>query len=781
MRKNLPVTDKEVMLSPDTLIVSKTDLKGIVTYVNRDFLEISGFSEAELIGESHNLVRHPDMPIEAFRDLWDTLKQNRPWTGYVKNRCKNGDYYWVEANVTPIWENASVTGFMSVRRRADQAVVRQVDEVYRQFREKRQGPLQIVRGAAVSGGEGLAAKLRDMSISTKLNLLGLFMTATLLSLGFAGDRLGVGGPLIAVGGAVLGFVLLRRVAAAVLQPLKTVGDTVKKIAAGEYANKFDFNRNDELGVVLQSMQAMQIKLGCDVAEANRIGEENLRVRIGLDNVATNVMIADDALNIIYMNRAIHEMFAAAESDIRKDLPQFSRATLIGANIDIFHKNPAHQRRLLGQLTGPHRVLLQLGGRRFSLMVTPVSNDRRQRVGFAVEWLDRTAEVAVEEEVAEIVSAAARGDFAQRVVVNGKSGFFLRLANDVNQLLSISEQGLDDIALVLGAMADGDLTKTIAANYEGTLGRLKDDANLTVNRLREIVDRIKQSTDAINTAAKEIAAGNQDLSSRTEEQASSLEETASSMEQLTSTVKQNAENSRQANQLAASAQQIAVRGGEIVGQVVQTMGAIHQSSRKIAEIIGVIDGIAFQTNILALNAAVEAARAGEQGRGFAVVASEVRNLAQRSAAAAKEIKGLISDSVEKVETGNKLVDQAGQTMEDVVSSVRRVATIMADISAASREQSSGIDQVCLAVTQMDEVTQQNAALVEQAAAAAESLEEQVRRLAEAVSVFQLAESGPVGKMASRVAPGRQQQSRAERLGARKAPAFPASLDDEWEEF
>ncbi|WP_428826942.1 methyl-accepting chemotaxis protein [Azonexus sp. IMCC34842] len=781
MKKNLPVTDQEVVLSPDTLIVSKTDLKGIITYVNRDFLEISGFAEAELIGEPHNLVRHPDMPVEAFRDLWDTLKQNRPWTGYVKNRCKNGDYYWVEANVTPIWENASVTGYMSVRRRADPAVVRQVDEVYRQFREKRQGRLQIVRGAAVSGGEGWAGKLRDMSLSTKLNLVGLCMTAMLLILGFAGDRLGVGAPLIAVGGSVIGFVLLRLVAAGVLQPLRAVSDTFQKIAAGQYANKFDFNRNDELGQVLQSMQAMQIKLGCDVAEANRIGEENLRVRIGLDNVATNVMIADDALNIIYMNRAIHEMFAAAESDIRKDLPQFSRAALIGTNIDIFHKHPAHQRGLLAGLTGTHRALIELGGRTFSLAVTPVINERRQRVGFAVEWLDRTAEVAVEEEVADIVSGAARGDFARRVTVDGKSGFFLRLANDLNQLLTISQQGLDDIAHVLGAMADGDLTKTISANYEGTFGRLKDGANLTVNRLREIVDHIKQSTDAINTAAKEIAAGNQDLSSRTEEQASSLEETASSMEQLTSTVKQNAENSRQANELAGSAQQVAVKGGEIVGQVVLTMSAIHQSSRKIAEIIGVIDGIAFQTNILALNAAVEAARAGEQGRGFAVVATEVRNLAQRSAAAAKEIKGLISDSVEKVETGNKLVDQAGQTMEDVVGSVRRVATIMADISAASREQSSGIEQVCLAVTQMDEVTQQNAALVEQAAAAAESLEEQVHSLAEAVSVFQLAESGPVGKMASRVPPGRQQQSRAERLGARKAPALPASLDDEWEEF
>ena len=775
-----------MVLQPDTLIVSKTDLKGLITYVNRDFVSISGFTESELIGEPHNLVRHPDMPVEAFEDLWETLKQNRPWTGYVKNRCKSGDYYWVEANATPIWENGVVTGYMSVRRKADPAVVRQVDEIYRQFREKRQGNLKIVRGAAVAGGEGLGATLRDVSLSTAFNLLGLFMAVVFLVLGLAGNQLGMGAPILAVVAAVAAFAALRVIASGILRPLGTVTDTFRSIAAGEYGNKFDFNRNDEIGKVLQAMQAMQIKLGCDVAEANRVAEENLRIRIGLDNVATNVMIADDGLNIIYMNKAINEMFAVAESDIRRDMPQFSTAGLIGTNIDGFHKNPAHQRGMLEKLTATYRASIRLGGRTFSLAVTPVANERGQRLGYAVEWLDRTAEVAVEDEVAEIVGAAARGDFSRRISGNGKSGFFLRLTDDLNRLLEISNHGLNDIASVLGAMAEGDLTKRISADYDGTFGQLKDDANTTVERLSAIVEQIKEATDAINTAAKEIAAGNQDLSSRTEEQASSLEETASSMEQLTSTVKQNADNARQANELAGSAQGVAVKGGEVVSQVVQTMSAIHQSSNKIADIIGVIDGIAFQTNILALNAAVEAARAGEQGRGFAVVATEVRNLAQRSAAAAKEIKGLISDSVEKVEVGNKLVDQAGRTMEEVVSSIRRVARIMADISEASREQSAGIEQVCLAINQMDEVTQQNAALVEEAAAAAESLEEQANSLADTVSVFYLGEAvrgrpslaAPTGEFDAAVGDG---SSSASRLGGRKAPQLAASLDDEWEEF
>jgi len=259
------------------------------------------------------------------------------------------------------------------------------------------------------------------------------------------------------------------------------------------------------------------------------------------------------------------------------------------------------------------------------------------------------------------------------------------------------------------------------------------------QLSSIVRGIKSSSDTITGAASEIAAGNADLSSRTEQQASSLEETASSMEELTGTVKQNAENARQANQLAAGASSVAVKGGEVVSQVVSTMSSINESSRKIADIIGVIDGIAFQTNILALNAAVEAARAGEQGRGFAVVASEVRTLAQRSAAAAKEIKGLITDSVNKVGDGTRLVDQAGKTMQEIVESVKRVTDIMAEIAAASQEQTSGIEQVNQAIVQMDQATQQNAALVEQAAAAAESMQAQAQGLTKAVSIFKLSAS------------------------------------------
>jgi methyl-accepting chemotaxis protein len=341
--------------------------------------------------------------------------------------------------------------------------------------------------------------------------------------------------------------------------------------------------------------------------------------------------------------------------------------------------------------------------------------------------------------------------------------------------------------VAETVSAGDLTSDIVVDSTDETGQLMAALKAMNDSLVGIVGQVRSGTDTIGTASAEIASGNLDLSSRTEEQASSLEETASSMEELTSTVKFNAENARQANQLAITASQVATQGGAVVSEVVATMGSINDSSRKIVDIISVIDGIAFQTNILALNAAVEAARAGEQGRGFAVVASEVRNLAQRSAAAAKEIKALIGDSVAKVDTGSRLVDEAGKTMAEVVASIARVTSIMNEITTASDEQRDGIEQVNMAITQMDSVTQQNAALVEEAAAAAASMQDQAARLSEVVGVFKLNQlaapraAAPRQPVAARPAPALRQAARVPAPAVRKPAVALAATKDEWEEF
>ncbi|HHA2821374.1 TPA: methyl-accepting chemotaxis protein [Stenotrophomonas maltophilia] len=394
------------------------------------------------------------------------------------------------------------------------------------------------------------------------------------------------------------------------------------------------------------------------------------------------------------------------------------------------------------------------------------------------------------EIKQLASAAAAGDFSRRGDAQRFDHDFRLMLENLNAMMAVSDDNLGKLSQLLSAIAEGDLTARMHGDYQGVFARMRDDANTTVAQLTQIVGQIQASASSITLAAGEIASGNSDLSRRTEQQAANLEETAASMEELTSTVRQNAEHARQANQLAIGAHGVASQGGDVVGQVVTTMSAIEASSKKIAEIISVIDGIAFQTNILALNAAVEAARAGEQGRGFAVVASEVRTLAQRSAAAAKEIKGLIDDSVGKVAEGSSLVHQAGSTMGEIVASVQRVTDIMAEISAASQEQSAGIEQVNQTVVQMDETTQQNAALVEEATAAARAMEDQAAQLADAVAIFRLDNqvSAAVKAATERVEPARITTMARPQLTRTPAPVHRSSnastfvaSDSDWQEF
>jgi methyl-accepting chemotaxis protein len=572
--------------------------------------------------------------------------------------------------------------------------------------------------------------------------------------------------------------MLERLSSTYRAQIKLGGRTLTVVA-----NPVMSDKGERLGAVVE-WQDITVELAAE-EKAAKLAAENARVRSALDNCSTNVMIADADRNIIYMNKTVTAMLQNAEADLRKALPNFTVSKLIGSSIDGFHKNPEHQKRLLATFTSTYRTQIEVGGRTFALVANPVMSDSGERLGSVVEWNDRTLEVDVEREVASLVSAAAAGDFSQRIEESSKSGFFLNLASGLNQLMSTADQGLRDVARVLGALAEGDLTQRITADYQGTFGQLKDFSNETAGSLSRMLGQIREAADTIYTAASEISAGNTDLSSRTEEQASSLEETASSMEELTSTVKLNADNARQANSLAVNASEVAVDGGSVVEQVVRTMSSINESSRKIADIISVIDGIAFQTNILALNAAVEAARAGEQGRGFAVVAGEVRTLAQRSAAAAKEIKTLISDSVDKVENGNALVAQAGKTMSEIVTAIKRVTDIMAEIAAASAEQSTGIEEVNGAVSQMDEMTQQNAALVEEAAASAESLLEQASVLSQSVAVFKFEHSSSPqpARPAARPALPRPAAAanRTERAQPKPLPKPGKSQDDDWEEF
>ena len=527
----------------------------------------------------------------------------------------------------------------------------------------------------------------------------------------------------------------------------------------------------------------------DVTEARQKEIEVIRLQSAVDGAEANLMICDTDLNITYVNPSVIEMLENRATELRDIYPGFDAKNLVGQNIDQFHKNPSHQRSLLGNAANlPVNAEIKVGSLEFSVNATAITDHEGKLMGNMVEWRDITEQKDAERQIQDLIENAVQGQLDSRIDTSAFSGFMKTLGEGVNQLMEAVVTPVREVQRVMAALAEGDLTQSMDGDFSGEFAQLRDATNSSIKNLLNMVSEIRGAADSIQSSSGEIAQGNADLSQRTEEQASSLEETASSMEEMTSTVKQNADNARQANQLAAAAREEAEKGGAVVSNAVNAMSAINDSSKQIADIIGVIDEIAFQTNLLALNAAVEAARAGEQGRGFAVVAGEVRNLAQRSAGAAKEIKGLIKDSVEKVEEGSRLVDESGSTLDEIVNAVKKVSDIISEISAASDEQSTGIEEVNKAISSMDEMTQQNAALVEEAAAAGEAMNDQTRAMNELMDFFEVGEEGAEAPVTTAPSPSPSQPRTVGRAAAATMPKSAApkkrkSVDDsdEWEEF
>jgi methyl-accepting chemotaxis protein len=530
--------------------------------------------------------------------------------------------------------------------------------------------------------------------------------------------------------------------------LNQIKNAAELLAAGQFPDRVGVESKDELRVIGDSIeQAVGTLRGFAKAQQDLFASHqagNIDERLDTERFAGSYGVMADDLNTLVASHI------AVQQRIVEIVAQYGRGDL---SQDI-ERYPGQKARITEAMDAVKAGMLRVNG-----------------------------------EIKALVDAAVEGDFSRRGDAEAYEFVYREMVEDLNTLMESAHRGVSEVGALLAAVSDGDLTRHADENLPGQFGELARNANRTVAQLSGIVGQIRQGSQLINTAAAEISSGNNDLSARTEQQAASLEETASSMEELTSTVRQNADNARQANQLAMGAADVAQQGGAVVSQVVETMGAINASSRKIVDIISVIDGIAFQTNILALNAAVEAARAGEQGRGFAVVAAEVRSLAQRSAQAAKEIKGLITDSVDKVGEGTQLVDQAGRTMSEIVDSVKRVADIIADIAAASQEQSSGIEQVNQAILHMDESTQQNATLVEEASAAARSLEQQAVQLVETVAAFRLdAAQAEVSAALARVAepvratPPRTREPAPAAVAVPKARRAAATSNEQhWQEF
>ncbi len=511
------------------------------------------------------------------------------------------------------------------------------------------------------------------------------------------------------------FFMARRITS----PVNRMREAVGQLAAGEATDIPGEERKDELGDLARSLR-----------QVHEAGVAAARIKSGLDNASVNVMIASPEGKVIYANKALLAFFQTHAVSFRKQFPTFSAEQIIGATLDQFHKGAGWKEKNIPM------ARIKVDELTLQLAVNPIIDAEGKHIGTITEWRNLTDDLAAIDEVTDIVNAAARGDFSGRIREDNKSGALKDLAHGQNRINTIVEAAMEEFSQTLVRVAEGDLIVRVGSTYEGRFMQLANGINDTISRLADTVATIQRSARDLNRAATEINSGATDLAKRTEEEASSLEETAATTEELAASVKQTADSSKVANELSDKARLLASDGGAIVHQAINAMERIEDASRKITDIIAVIDDIAFQTNLLALNAAVEAARAGEAGKGFAVVASEVRTLAQRSGQAARDIKELIVGSAGQVVEGVKLVHETGRALDNIVAASGEVAQMIATIHSAASEQANGIEEMSTAVARIDEMTQQNSALAEESAASAAELMKQLERLNSLVAMFRI---------------------------------------------
>lgn len=731
MKNNGHVTGIEQTLETGSILVSKTDLKGTITYCNSAFIAISGFKEKELLGTNHNLVRHPDMPTEAFKDLWDCMKAGQPWSGVVKNRCKNGDHYWVSANVTPIFRHGKVVEYMSLRTQPTREDIQKAEALYRDIREKRK-VLTPTLPTGLSALWGNLSASRFMHLAIAAVILMQLTTILMINQGLSDQILMTALGVSALMTLLFGLAVTRKT----LKPLKYAYKKLNQISGGDYFDWVTTTRNDEFGQLLVALRSMQTQLGFEVLDTKEQAVKTNRIKTALDSTSGNIMIADANHDIIYLNKTLNQTFKNIEADIKVTLPNFDTDTLLGSNIDIFHKNPAHQRRMLEAMRSTVSADLQINNTHLRFVANPIFEADGTRAGTVVEWIDKTAQVQIENEIETIVDNARHGDLNENLDTTGREGFIERLSTSINELLDVNRTIIEETNQSLSALARGDLTQTVNGEYQGAFGELKENINGSIANLTQMLTQIKETTDGVVNSISEISEGNRSLSQRTEMQVTTLEKSAAAMEEINGTIQHSAEHALEASRVAADASAKATAGGTVLEKSRRAMDEIKEANTRISSITEVIDGIAFQTNLLALNASVEAAHAAEHGGGFSVVAEEVRNLARRSADAAKEVQDLVKDTLEKVAVGTELVTTSGKTLEEIIEESGRVSGVIQEISNASQEQAVGAEEVNRSLVELDQSTQANAALAEETSAANMQVLQDIQILSNMVDSFKV---------------------------------------------
>ncbi len=724
MKLNMPVTDTEVEMDDNSFLVSKTDLKGRIIYCNQDFIDISGFTRDELIGKSHNIVRHPDMPPEAFADLWSTVKKGHPWVGMVKNRTKSGDYYWVEANVAPLLKDGQVYEYVSLRRKPTREQILEAEELYGKIRSQSYKPslrerlnrfnpfnrfglvVKLLTPGMVAGGMAMIVATYIMSLmsgagvseSQVLSIQAVVATSTALAIAFL------------VSGALLHRLVVRK--------LNSASGIMRRITDNNFMDRIDTSGEDEIGKLMRNLKIMQTKIGYEVYDTRYAAEDGRRIASAVGVSSTGIMICNDRYEITFANDSSEKMLAdllsaggaVENSAVRHKLVDRSVQELLQGEMDV------------EQIESSCDIELALGEKIFAVSLSPVFGDNGNKIGLVLEWVDRTENVSCENELHQVVQAASSGVLDERIDEANKHGFFRTVSRAINTMLDNTSSSINDVAHVLQSLAQGDLTQKVESDYEGVFAQLKQDINTTVDSLRKVIAGINQDSIGNANTASELSGTATDMGQGASEQAASLEQISSAMEEMSSNIRQSANNASQTGEIALQASANAADSGQTVKQAVTAMN-------HIAEKITIIEEIARQTNLLALNAAIEAARAGEHGKGFAVVASEVRKLAERSQKAAAEIAELSGETV-------SVAEEAGKKIDSLVPNIQKTAELVQEISVASREQDVGADEINRALQQLDQVVQRSAASAEQLASSAAELSAKAEQQRDAMRYFNL---------------------------------------------
>ena len=729
MRDNGSVTNHEYPLSPETTIVSRTDLHGNILSANEAFIEASGFEWKDLLGQPHNVLRHPDVPEAVFKDFWTTIEAGKPWSQIVKNRRKNGDHYWVVANATPVFEQGNIVGYMSVRTPATDAQKQAATQIYKEIEA---GSIKLKNGDI----QKLSNRFHLLNHYNPSTVIGVLMVPLIAAV-FLPSIFSTGLPDILFE-SIAGLLSLLILYTVYLgnKRMAHLARLITSISEGHFDNAIPTEGKSLTSEVMARLKSMQIKLGADFDDVKTSLNYAQRIESALNATSSNVIVADRFHSIIFLNESVQKMLKDIEPEVQKVLPHFEADNLMLQSMDIFHKHPEHQRQLIDELTETFRSHIKIGSETVELIVNPILDKNGDRIGTVTEWKRNTAQLLVEQEISDIVSNAAKGELKERIHPEGLTGFEKSLSISINHLLDGFTGITQRLNTVLDKMSEGDLTGRLDGQYLGEMLAIQEAVNNALGNIANTFAKIKNGATEIGSMAGEVAVASEDLSQRTQHQAASLEETAASMEEITSTIQMSSDNTLKANDLSHESAEEAREAMLIMQNTLEAMNGIESLSKKIGEITSVIDSIAFQTNLLALNAAVEAARAGEHGRGFAVVAGEVRNLAQKSAESSKEISKLITSTTAQIQSGTQLVEQTNQVFENMVKKISEVETLISEISTTTQEQSKGVNQINLAITNLDEVTQQNAALVEELSATAGNMSEEAKNQAEFVGQFKL---------------------------------------------